>query len=218
MDSHEDGGIDIGEGGQFPIEEKVSQLWNSVPEDAEDKFSDEWLVPRFGKLSPDTGFLAVLSWGPHKVDRQMAVWGKVKAKYSELATPLHSLTSSQAEALVACYPLKQGWQGKFLRGMTLYLRNSGKSMNDVAADLKAGGSGFARAVLQDVFGTTSTKIIDCYLRDVLLMDAFPIDSKVRRVLQKYGIPADPAAIVAVCNKMGIDVRVLARAVSAMDAK
>jgi hypothetical protein len=208
----------MADSGLFPIEEKLSQLWNSVPEDAEDKYSDEWLVPTFGKLDPETGFLAVLSWGPHKVARQMAVWTKVKAKHIEIGLPLHQYSSTQTEALAACYPLRQGWQGKFLRGMTLYLRNSGKSMKDVAEELKAGGGSFARAALQDIFGTTSTKIIDCYLRDILLVDAFPIDTRVRRILAKYGIPADPAAIVAVCNKMGIDVRILARATFDMEAK
>jgi len=208
----------VGDSGLYPIEDKISKLWNSVPEDAEDKFSDDWLQPEYGNLNPETGFLAVLSWGPHKEQRRKAVWAKVSAKYGELKTPLHSLSSSQTEALVNCYPLKQGWQGKFLRGMTLYLRNSGKTMEEMASELHAGGSGFARAVLQDVFGTTSTKVIDCYLRDVLKMDAFPIDTHVRRVLSKYGIPADPNAIVAVCNKMGIDVRILARATVAMDEK
>ena len=208
----------MGDSEPFPIETKVKQLWDSVPEDAEDRFSDEWLVPDFGKLDAETGFLAVLSWGPHKVDRQKAVWAKVKAKHIEIGLPLHQYTSTQTEALAACYPLKQGWQGKFLRGMILYLRNSGKSMKDVAEELKAGGGFFARAALQDIYGTTSTKIIDCYLRDVLLLDAFPIDTRVRRTLAKYGIPADPAAIVAVCNKMGIDVRILARATYSMDTK
>ena len=196
----------------------MSQMWNSVPEDAEDKYGDEWLVPTFGKLDSETGFLAVLSLGPHKADRQLAVWQKVKAKHIEIGLPLHQYSSANTEALVSCYPRKQGWQGKFLRGMTLYLRNSKKSMGEVGTDLKSGGGAFARAVLQDIFGTTSTKIIDCYLRDILLMDAFPIDSKVRRVLAKYGIPADPAAIAAVCSKMGIDVRILSRAVSSMDAR
>ena len=208
----------MAEGDLYPIEDKISKLWNQVPEDAEDKYSDDYLQPAYGKLNAETGFLAVLSWGPHKEDRRKAVWDKVSAKYGALKTPLHSLSSTQTEELVNCYPLKQGWQGKFLRGMTLYLRNSGKTMEDMASELTAGGPGFARAVLQDVFGTTSTKVIDCYLRDILKLDAFPIDTHVRRVLSKYGIPADPNAIVAVCNKMGIDVRLLARATVAMDEK
>jgi hypothetical protein len=208
----------VGDSGLFPIEEKISKLWNSVPEDAEDTFSDDWLKPLYGNLDPETGFLAILSWGPHKEDRRTAVWTKVKAKHIEIGLPLHQYSSAQTEALAACYPLKQGWQGKFLRGMVLFLRNSGKSIDQVAEELKAGGAGFARAVLQDVYGTTSTKIIDCYLRDILKLDAFPIDTHVRRVLSKYSIPADPYAIVAVCNKMGIDVRILARATVAMDLK
>jgi hypothetical protein len=212
------GGRSVGVGGLFPIETKVSQLWNSLGDDAEDKYSDGWLKPTFGELNPELGFLAVLSWGPHKVERQLAVWKKVKAKYEEIGVPLHKMSSQQTEALVDCYPLKKGWQGKFLRGMALYLRNTGKSLDEVAGALREGGSGFARAVLQDIFGTTSTKVVDCYLRDILLLDAFPIDSRVRKVLAKYSIPPDPAAIVAVCNKMGIDVRILARATYSWDVE
>ena len=208
----------MGDSGLFPIEEKISKLWNAVPEDAEDLYSDDWLKAEYGNLDAETGFLAILSWGPHKEERRKAVWAKVKAMHIEIGLPLHKYSSPQTEALAACYPLKQGWQGKFLRGMILYLRNSGQSMDQMAEALKAGGAGFARAVLQDIYGTTSTKIIDCYLRDILRLDSFPIDTHVRRVLSKYGIPADPYAIVAVCNKMGIDVRILARATFAMDRK
>jgi hypothetical protein len=208
----------VGESGLFPIETKISHLWNSLSDDAEDKFSDDWLKPTFGELSPELGFLAVLTWGPHSVERQMAVWKKVKAKYDEIGVPLHKMSSQQTETLVGCYPLKKGWQGKFLRGMTLYLRNAGKSLDEVAGEMREGGAGFARAVLQDIFGTTSSKIVDCYLRDILRLDAFPVDSHVRKVLAKYGIPPDAGAIVAVCNKMGIDVRVLARATYSMDVQ
>src|SRR5690349_20452260 len=154
------GGRRVGDSGLYPIEDKISKLWNSVPEDAEDRYSDDYLKAEYGTLTPETGFLAVLSWGPHKADRRKAVWDKVAAKYGELKTPLHAMSSADTEALVNCYPLKQGWQGKFLRGMSLYLRNSGKTMDEMASELTAGGAGFARAVLQDVFGTTSTKVID----------------------------------------------------------
>jgi len=32
--------------------------------------------------------------------------------------------------------------------------------------------------------SSTSKIIDCYLRDILLLDAFPVDTKVRKVLAR----------------------------------
>jgi len=207
----------VGEFSGFPLEEKISQLWRSVPEDAEDKYADDWLKAEYGKLDDDRGFLAILTWGPHPAARRKAVWAKVNATYVELGTPLHKLSSDQREKLVSCFPLRKGWQGKFLRGMILHLGNSGLTMEEFAGKLKEAGPGVARAVLQDVFGTSSSKVIDCYLRDILLLDAFPIDTKVRKVLSKYSIPPDSYGIVAVCQRMDIPVRILARSVQDMAA-
>lgn len=208
----------MGEFSGFPLEEKISQLWRSVPDDAEDVYSDRWLEKEYGALTAETGLLAVVSWGPHRKEKRMATWNKVLATYKGIGKPLHKLTSEERDRVVSCYPLKKGWQGKFLRALLLYLGNSGTSMDDLAAKLKEAGPAVARAALQDILDTSSSKIIDCYLRDVLILDAFPIDSHVRRVLKKYSIPADPSALVAVCQRMEIPVRILARATFAMDAK
>ena len=205
----------MGEFSGFPLEEKISQMWRSVPEDAEDKYADNWLEAEYGSLTADLGFLAILTWGPHPASRRRSVWDKVKSAYGEMGAPLHKLTSDQREKLVGCYPLRKGWQGKFLRGMILHLGNSGLSMDEFAGKLKEAGPGVARAALQDVFGTSSSKVIDSYLRDILLLDAFPIDAKVHRVLAKYNIPPDSYGIVAVCQRMEIPVRILARAVQDM---
>lgn len=208
----------MGDFGGFPLEEKISHLWSSVPDDAEDKYADNWLEADFGKLDSETGFLCVLSWGPHAVEKQKAVWKRVKAAYDEVGKPLHKLSKEELEKLVGCYPLKRGWQGKFLRGMVLYLGNSGTSMEDFAARLKAAGAPAARAVLQDILDTSSTKIIDCYLRDILLLNAFPIDRRVAETLKKYHIRPDPYALVAMCEKMDIPPRIFARAVFSMPPK
>ncbi len=202
----------MGEFSGFPLEEKISQMWRAVPDDAEDKYADNWLEAEYGSLDADQGFLAILTWGPHPPARRKAVWAKVKTAYQEMGVPLHKLTSDQREKLVACYPLRKGWQGKFLRGMILHLGNSGLTLEEFAAKLKEAGPGVARAALQDVFGTSSSKVIDCYLRDILRLDAFPIDAKVRKVLARYNIPPDSYGIVAVCQRMEIPVRILARAV------
>jgi hypothetical protein len=208
----------MGEFAGFPLEEKILQLWRSVPEDAEDKYADDWLEPSFGKLDAETGFLCVLAWGPHDVERQKAVWTKVKAAYEGVGKPLNKFSKEETERLAACYPLKKGWQGKFLRSMVLYLGNSGLPMKELAGKLKEAGAPAARAALQDILDTTSTKIIDCYLRDILLLNAFPVDRRVAETLKKYNIRPDPYAVLAMCEKMDIPPRIFARAVYDMQGK
>jgi hypothetical protein len=85
------------------------------------------------------------------------------------------------------------------------------SVEQLETALKMEDAFVARAILLDILEAKAGKIVDCYLREVLLVDAFPIDRHVERVLAKYSIPADPVAIVAICRKLNIPVRVLARA-------
>ncbi len=64
----------------------------------------------------------------------------------------------------------------------------------------------------DIFQTSETKIVECYMRDYLKIDAFPIDRWVGRVLDKYGIPENSHLVVQCCNYLGIPIRPFARAV------
>lgn len=89
------------------------------------------------------------------------------------------------------------------------------SLTDLESRLKAEDAFVARAVLQDLLETSQTKVIDGYMRDILHLDAFPVDSRVKKVLANFSIPPDPWALVAVCRKLNIPVRVFARAVYAM---
>jgi hypothetical protein len=204
--------------GSFPLEEKVSQLWQSLPGDPENDYPDEALVREFGILSPDQGFLLVVCWGPQRPARQKEIWLKVRTKFESFDAELHKLDAKQLEAVVGCYPFgrgKNGWQGKFVRNAHRFLRVNALSMSDLQGRLKSEDPFVARAILQDLFETSQTKIIDCYMRDILHLDAFPIDSRVKKVLANFSIPADPWALVAVCRKLNIPVRVFARAVYAM---
>jgi hypothetical protein len=199
---------------RFGIEEKVGELWRAIPGEPDETYSDAWLDADRAGLTADERFLWVLSWGPRAPAQNGRVWAQAKDTYRGGGKQLHEMSSKELEKLVACYPLskgKRGWQARYLRNLYLHLRNRGLSMEKLEAALKEQDPFVARAVLLDVLEARAGKIVDCYLREVLLLDSFPIDRRVERVLAKYNIPPDPVAITAVCRKLNIPVRVLARA-------
>jgi hypothetical protein len=206
--------------GVFPLEEKVSQLWQSLPGDPENDYPDEALQRQYGVITADLGFLLALTWGPQQPKRQKEIWVKAREKFEGFKTEYHKLDTKQLDALAGCYPFgrgRNGWQGRHLRNAHRFLRVNGLSMADLAARLKAEEPPVARAVLQDLLESSNAKVIDSYLRDILWLDAFPIDARITRVLGKYSIPPDPSAIVAICRKLRIPVRPFARAVGSMGA-
>jgi len=199
---------------RFSIEEKIAQLWRALPGEPDEKYSDAWLDADREGLSADERFLWILSWGPRAPAQNSRVFAAVKQAYREAGKPLHQMSSKEVEKIAHCYPLRKGprgWQGRYLRNLSLHLRNRGLSVEQLETALKMEDPFVARAVLLDILEAKAGKIVDCYLREVLLVDAFPIDRHVERVLAKYNIPADPVAIVAICRKLNIPVRVLARA-------
>lgn len=202
----------------FPLEDKVSQLWQSLPGDPENDHPDDALGREYGALSPDQAFLLAVSWGPQRPARQKAIYQKVRARFDSYGNEFQKLDPKQLDALVACYPFgkgRNGWQGRFVRNAHRFLRVHGTSLGDLQTKLKGEDPLVARAVVQDLLETSQTRIIDFYLRDVLLMDAFPVDAHVKKVLSNFLIPADPWALVVVSRKLNIPVRAFSRAVSAM---
>lgn len=199
---------------RFSLEEKIGALWRALPGEPDEKYSDTWLEGDREGLSADERFLWVLSWGPRASAQNSRVFAAVKEAYRAGGKPLHQMSAKELEKIVHCYPLRKGprgWQGRYLRNLSLHLRNRGLSLERLESALKMEDPFVARAILLDILEAKAGKIVDCYLREVLLLDAFPIDRHVARVLAKYSIPADPVAIVAVCRKLNIPVRVLARA-------
>lgn len=77
--------------------------------------------------------------------------------------------------------------------------------------LRKMGYSDARTKLQEIVGTESEKIVDCWLRDVVRLDAFPIDSRIKTLLRKYKIPVDGDFIIECCKENNIPVREFNRA-------
>lgn len=184
-------------------------------EDYQDEnWCDEW--------SPDTYLLQVLTWGGWHETRQEQVWVEVMNVYKDLAKPLqelkplNTLGPEDLQELKDAYPYK--WQKSFLGTVVSYLQRRGTTLTDTVQSFRVLGPKLSLAEMEIAFGTTSTKIASCFLRDSAKLDVFPIDSRVKEVLDHRGLPADSWAIMEACERLRIPTRVFARAVYSRSAE
>lgn len=111
------------------------------------------------------------------------------------------------------YPLS--WQNEWFHHLVQYVKDRGLTAEGLASQLRERDFSSAREELQRIVKPKSdrTKIIDCWIRDVLRVDSFPIDERVHEVPGAWNIEPDPLAIVDCCRKLDIaDIRPFARAV------
>ncbi len=199
------------------IDTKVRRLWKAVCRKGTNRFSDYWNCYEGRTVaSADREILRIVSWGPHLERFQKRVEGKVLLEYRKLGRPLHKLTSEEARSLGSLYPLSkhQGgsrWQMSFIQSLVRFLRKHNLTMLELKHSLKDDPPEVAELVLQTALGTTSTKIVHCYMRDCLKLEAFPIDRGVEDVLKRAHLSKKPWPIIYSCRRQGIPVRVLARA-------
>lgn len=198
----------------FEIIEKVQALWEKVNSlGSTDAYEDEnWCQ----EYEPDSYLLWVLTWGGWHESRQSQVWSNVMSVYLALAEPHHkvkrlnTLSSEELKQLADVYPYK--WQKTFLEAIASYLKHHGTALSELVERFKASGPKQSLAEMEIALGTSSTKIASCFLRDCVKADVFPIDSRVEKVLDHLGLPADSWAIMLACERLKIPTRIFARAV------
>jgi hypothetical protein len=162
----------------------------------------------------DEYFLYVLCWAGWRVKRQESVWKGVRDSYINIGKSLHEFTPADTEKLCNSYQLD--WQRNWLRRIVDFLVNTSTPIpaRNFVLSLRKSGYEHARSQLQGIVKTSEETIVDKWLRDVVKIDAFPIDSRIRNLLKKYGIPADSNLVIKCCKQNNIPVRPFARAVYA----
>ena len=199
------------------LDVKVKKLWNAVKRKGIGDFSDyEYRCSDRTETAADEAILRIISWGPYREGIQKSVEERVLKAYEKLGKPLHELSTEEARGLGRLYRLSRHeggsrWQMSFLLSLVRFLRQHKLTMLDLKNSLKDDPPEVAELVLQTALGTSSTKIVHCYMRDCLKLEAFPIDRGVKKVLKRAGIPERPWPIIYSCRRQGIKVRVLARA-------
>lgn len=157
---------------------------------------DEW--------TPDRFFLITLSWGPWTTSRQMAVWNNVKNVFPEVANDIR-----KAGGNFKGFPLS--WQNERVRAISEYLIRESKTFTDIITDLKSLNGPEARDKLAIISGASQNKkTISCFIRDFLLKDTFPIDSRISEMLSCLGLPNNEDQIIQLCERDKVSSRVLDR--------
>jgi hypothetical protein len=157
----------------------------------------------------DEYFLYILCWAGWLPERQEKVWKEVRDRFNKLGKQLNAFRPSDVEKLGESYPLP--WQKKWLRRLIDFLVVNSLTAQGFSVLLRKAGYERARKKLQEIVGTEAEKIVNCWLRDIVKIDAFPIDTRIRNLLKKYGIPVDSHFIIKCCEQNNIPIRPFARA-------
>lgn len=160
-------------------------------------------------LTADEYFLHVLCWAGWLTERQKKVWQDVRNRFNALGKELCIFQPIDVQELSGAYPLP--WRKMWLQKLVDYLAKNSLSAQSFVEILRAMGYENARDKLQGIMETDCQKIVDCWLRDIVRLDAFPIDTRIRGLLGKYRIPENSDFIIQCCKSNNIPVRALARA-------
>jgi hypothetical protein len=154
--------------------------------------------------TPDCFFLITLSWGPWIVSRQMNVWNEMKNSFPKVKDDIQN-----ADQSFDGFPF--GWQNNRVINISKYLKQNSKSFKDIISHLQSYNGIEARDRLAEISGAKkSKKTISCFIRDFLLKDTFPIDTRVSEMLSCLGLPNDEDQIVKLCGMDGVPSRILDR--------
>ena len=157
----------------------------------------------------DVYFLYVLCWARWRTERQENVWKEVRNRFDELGKELCAFQPVDVERLCESYPLP--WQKKWLQQLVDFLSENSLTVQNFVDILGKMGYENARRKLQEIMETDAEKIVDCWLRDIVKLDAFPIDTRIRDLLKKYEIPVDSDFIIERCKQNNVPIRAFARA-------
>ena len=134
----------------------------------------------------------------------MDVWILMKNKYPKVVEDLR-----EAREDFKGFPLP--WQNARIMAASRYLRNNSKALKDVISELRPLPGLEAINYLADICEVKQNKkTISCFIRDFLLKDTFPIDTRVAAMLSCLELPKTEEEVVEVCKKEGISSRVLDR--------
>ncbi len=186
-------------------------------------YSDERYSDYTDHRNADEWFLHFLTWGPWGEDEGMCA--RSREELRRLTTPLGRRADAHIPRLVRVwkgqarrYPSYAKGAEKWLLGLNRHLRESGLGMRAFETRIRQRGWVRGRESLRVICGVTTRregKALDCWIRDRLNLDSFPIDTQVRRLLELRKLPDDPAELVRLVKALGWNPRVIARAANSL---
>lgn len=185
--------------------QNVLRLLNDLNVNLDDYNDENWCE----NYTVNEYFLYILCWAHWSPKRQENVWKEVRDRFNKLGKQLHAFQPVDVKKLCRSYPLP--WQKKWLKRFVDFLAENSLTAQKFTGLLREMGYENARRKLQEIVGTDAEKIVDCWLRDIVKLDAFPIDTRIKSILREYKIPVDSEIIIECCKKNNVPIRPFARA-------
>jgi len=186
-------------------------------------YSDRRYVDYPDHRGADEWFLHFLTWGPWGEDERMCKRSRMELR--RLGYRLGRISDRSVRSLIRVwggqatrYPRYSEGAGKWLLGLNRYLRMADQSMRSFESRIRRLGWVRGRNELRricDVWSFREGKALDCWLRDRLRVNSFPIDIRVREVLAKYKLEEQPSDLVRLAKALGQNPRVIARAANSL---
>ncbi len=197
----------------------IAALYDRVSKRSLRRYSDEEWLDEDLKGPKELAFLHVLCWGNYNQNARLSQWSRVKETFLKYHRPLHELNDKQIEGLGYFLSLakdkRRQWPVNFLKNLVRHLRSSDLTFDafcDILKKESVESPQFAIVDLMNACDASSSKIVECFLRDCLRIACFPIDLRIKRILQFYQIPADSRKIVECCRQLKINPRIFNRAI------
>lgn len=191
---------------------RAKEIYDNLIESLGNQYNDETWIDSIKKdynltdneWTPDCLFLITTSWGPWIISRQMDVWKKMKLNFPEVKDDIRN-----ADQNFKGFPF--GWQNNRVITLSKYLKQDSKSFKDIVEQLRSLNGIESRDLLAKISGAKQNKkTISCFIRDFLLKDTFPIDSRVSEMLSCLGLPNNEDQIIKLCKMDKVDSRILDR--------
>lgn len=177
-------------------------------------YDESWI----GTDNPSYAFLICVAMGPWKEKRRFKVANDVIRTAIGISS---ELPFDLARATPSMFPYPLTWQTKIVNSMIESLRDIPDLTFSACCDrwweiVIQGDTCMWESIALEFFdmcgvSKKGTKTLWLFLRDVLGIPAFPIDRRVRRVLQANSLPTDSWVITRLCEEAGVRTNDLARA-------
>lgn len=180
-------------------EERIIQIRTLVKET--NKFIDDKTWNWLDNFTPSEAFLVCLGAGPWKIKRRTLI-------QQQAVKALNKKDLSQVRDInIFKYPLK--WQNDKVAAMIDYLQRYKITMTWFAEFITHIKN--PTKLLYEVTNTKGrAKVLDLFIRDYIKAPSFPIDRWVARALKDNDLPLHENYLIELCNKAGLDPRIVAR--------
>lgn len=189
------------------LEKKVRDICDKLSSTVDPPVYDREAAAKWGnfkpehKGNPNYHFMLNLCYGPWRDGRQKDVWNKVYRKFEELGGDITKIDETLSKGDLD-FPLT--WQFDHVLKLSKHLNDNGMTFAELLERWKALSGLEIRNEMQRITNANTTKTFSTFIRDYLgKEDIFPIDTRVKSMLNKLGLPNNEDLMVLLCQQAEI---------------